>query len=136
MSTGKIVAVLVIAAVGSPVLADIPDGHGGRTSPQATPRAAVERLAHGCCPRHVVAAPAPPASPAEVKAIGEIAYTSRYGVRTTETIACYKMAGPPAQTYASSAERKALGHTTRASVASKRDSQCCGSAVCPMRRAS
>jgi hypothetical protein len=137
MSTRNIVAALVVAVSAGPLLADIPDGHGGRTSPQATPQARVMRTSHACCPRHVVKPPAPPASPAEIKALGELAWNARHGTSANELIECYKMTSGPAPRYASSAEQKAIGHARRAAAPAKADSaQCCDSLACPMRSAS
>jgi hypothetical protein len=132
MTVRTAVASLAFVAVTTPLLADIPDGRGGRTSPQASPRAAeVSTPAHACCPRRIVSAPASPASPAERKAAGEVAWLSRNGTRTSERIPCFKMTGQP-PVFASPAERKAVGHVTRATRPAA--GRCCDAIACPMHR--
>lgn len=136
MSIRNIFAACAIAALGAPLLADIPDGHGGRTSLQASPRPAVAIMAHACCPRTIVSTPPRPISAAERKVIGEVAWDSRYGAKTAETLACSR-ATSPARVYSSPAELKAVGHLNRTPAAASTDgTRCCDSGSCPMRHAS
>lgn len=77
MSIKSAVAILAFAALATPAFADIPDGHAGRTSPQAAAQKSGP-APHACCPQAAAKAAAKePASPAELKAIGEVAWAAR-----------------------------------------------------------
>ena len=137
MKTRRLVAALGVLALAGPSFADIADGLGGRTSLQASRRPAIA-AGHSCCPRTTLAVTATrPASPAERKAIGEIAWDSRHLTAVAEKVPCYKMtAGGPTH-YASSAELKAIGHVNRGASATRRAAAgCCDSVSCPMRKTS
>jgi hypothetical protein len=137
MSIRNFAAAVALTVFAAPLMADIPDGQGSRTSPQASARNIVATSAHACCPRAIVSAAPLPASPAERKAIGEVAWDSRYGTKTTETVACYKMATSRTAAYSSASELKTVGHLNRTAVAASSDAtQCCDSVVCPMHRVS
>jgi hypothetical protein len=134
MSLKHVIALLASAALVTPVFADVSDGRGGRTSPQASPGNAPP--APQACAAKAVAKPSTPvaASPAELKAVGEVASASRTKTAAVDTRACYKRLRVSAPVYASSAELKAVGHLGRnAAVAG---AQCCESQACPMHRAS
>ena len=134
MSTRRLVALLALGALAGPLVADVPDGRGGRTSPQAAPKPVVAASApHACCPRASTALAARPSSPAEVKALGEIAWQTRYGVMTIDAIPCYKMATVLAHATASAAELKAIGHARKPARIEHASTECCASAKCPMR---
>jgi hypothetical protein len=137
MKTRIRLATLALAALGTQLLADIPDGHGGRTSPQASPRR-VEAPPHACCPPRQVfsATAARPAVPAERKTVGEVVWGSRHMTVVSETVPCFKMTRPEVQTYSSPAELKAIGHVRRTAQAKRNNVHCCGAAFCPMRNAS
>jgi hypothetical protein len=132
MSIRNIVAVFAVATLGAPLLADIPDGRGGRTSPQASRRAATTP-AHACCPRTTVSTQPQPISAAEKKAIGEVAWNSRYGAKTAHTVACCRGACPTL-VQSSQAESNAVDRTPATQRAG--GTRCCGCASCPMHQAS
>lgn len=137
MSIRNFAAAVALTVFAAPLMADIPDGQGGRTSPQASRRHFAATSDHVCCPRAIVNAAPLSASPAEMKAIGEVAWDSRYGTKTTETIACYKMATNRTVAYSSASELKTVGHLNRTPVASiGQATRCCDSMICPMHRAS
>jgi hypothetical protein len=137
MKTRSIAAVIAVTVAAGPLFADMPDGHGGRTSPQASPRA-VAPPAHACCPQTTrVATNAQPLAPAERKAIGEVAWTSGHLTTLTGKVACYKMNARATTPYSSPAELKAVGHLDRSPAPTRTASApCCDSASCPMRKAS
>jgi hypothetical protein len=134
MSLKSVIATLALAALVTPAFADMSDGHGGRTSPQAsadnTPTAP-----HACAAKAGAGASTVAATtPAELKAMGEVAWASRTKTADVDTRACYKRMPVSAPVYASSAELKTVGHLGRnTTIASAR---CCESQACPMRRAS
>ncbi len=132
MSIRNAAAVMIVAALGSPLLADMPDGRGGRTSPQATPRAAAVTPAPACCHRTLVSVPPRPASAAEKKMVGDVAWSARPGTVSVATECSGGGASAP-RTYASGAELKARGHAASAPVVA---ASCCDSGLCPMRRRS
>jgi hypothetical protein len=127
---------LGILALGIPLLADIPDGKGGRTSLQASPRRPVLAPAHACCPVGAPGTTVRPLSVAEVKAAGEVAWMSRHRAPDGEAVACYKRVITRAPAFVSSAELKVVGHLRpRVQVTPTARSECCPLSSCPMRRA-
>lgn len=137
MQIRSAVAILAFVSLTTPAIADIADGQGGRTSLQASPHKPAAE-AHACCPRPATPAVKAPASPAEVKAIGEVAWAARNPTPSGDTRPCYKRTPTPALVYVSSAELKSLGHLARHGAAATAASVavCCDSQACPMRKAS
>jgi hypothetical protein len=137
--TKRILTTLAMAALVGPALADIPDGHGGRTSPQAANHApATAARRHDCCARTKVSTPRlVVSSPAELKALGHLAWVSR-GDEPVSSPACYKSTPVREVKYNSPAELKTLGHlaSSAAPAAHTETKLCCGSASCPMHRPS
>ena len=125
-------AALLVAGMGTSAFADMPDGRGGRTAPQASRVEARHAESHRMCCRDAAALAAAKdvvGSPAELKARGHLAWVSR-GDEPIPMLACCKRHASVQQEYASPAERKALGHlgtrdskTIRATVDS--DSHTC-----------
>jgi hypothetical protein len=136
MSIKTVIAVLALATLVTPAFADMPDGHGGRTSPQASTQN-VAPATRSCCPSAAGTTARTPTSPAEVKAMGEVAWAARTKKTATAEFPCYKKATVPAPVYASSAELKALGHMGQSTAAgATARAACCEAQACPMRRAS
>ena len=135
MSRKSFVVTLAFATLAVPAFADVPDGQGGRTAPwRANQPVAIAATAHACC--DAVAAPAPRivSSPAELKAVGHVAWVSR-NATPAGTSPCYKRVAYRAATYSSPAERKALGHLAAREVvpAPAATRTCCETGRCPMR---
>jgi len=133
MSKKILLATLVVATIAWPASGDLPDGRGGRTSPQATGVSA----GHGraCCHRPERARPLHVAkSPAELKAFGHLAWVLR-GNDPVPAENCRARSSAPPRGYASSAELKALGHLARPLGRDDRRviARCCDKGRCPMR---
>ena len=137
MSTRSFLAVLAAAALVAPVSADISDGHGGRTSPHGSPANEPAVTVHACCPKAVPAARQVASSPAELKAMGHLAWVSRANDPIAAP-ACFKRVAHRPVQYRSPAELKASAHlAVRSAAATKATAgTCCESGRCPMRRAS
>ena len=110
MRIKRVLAVLSIGAFVTPAFADMPDGHGGRTSPQAQMQAAQPQSARVCCQiRTDRAARQTVGSPAELKASGHLAWVARSD-EPSILHACCKETRSNQVIYSSPAELKALGH--------------------------
>jgi len=126
-----------MVAFAATAFADVPDGRGGRTSPQglnAKP-AAVTAGARACCNKTKGNAGKQAVSaPAEVKGLGHLSWVSRVN-DPTPAMACSKRDRAAQTTYGSPAELKARGHLASAAVpAVAAVKGCCTDALCPMRR--
>jgi hypothetical protein len=87
--TKSFLTTLAMAALVSPVLADIPDGHGGRTSPQAPHTTAAPAPRHACCPTTGSSTPSQRVtSPAELKTLGHLAWVSRGDEPAATKVCC------------------------------------------------
>jgi hypothetical protein len=136
MSTKSFFTTLAMAVLVMPVAADVPDGHGGRTSPQALTSQSVPP-AHSCCDKITGSHRRLTGNPAEVKALGHLAWMARSG-DPVPAMRCYKHAPLVQTVYRSSAELKASGHlaNTRAASTPSHTASCCDEMRCPMRRTS
>jgi len=138
MTTKSVFASLTMVAFAATAFADVPDGRGGRTSPQglnAKP-AAVTAAARACCNKMANNARRQAVSaPAEVKGLGHLSWVSRMN-DPTPAMACSKRDRAAQATYGSPAELKARGHlASQAAVpAVAAVKGCCADALCPMRR--
>jgi hypothetical protein len=135
MSGKSLVVALAIVVLTLPAVADVPDGHGGRTVAWKLNQSAEAASAHACC-QAVVAPPAGQivSSPAELKALGHLAWVSRKDV-STAAVPCFKRTAYRPAVFASPAERKAIGHIAARDTATTRSrvGTCCESGRCPMR---
>jgi hypothetical protein len=137
MSTKSYFATLAMAVLVMPVAADVPDGHGGRTSPQALSNNSVA-APHFCCDKIAGRARQMATNPAEMKALGHLAWVSRAG-DPLPAMRCYKNVALAPTAYRSPAELKAYGHLANVSAAApaaREAAGCCDQMRCPMRRAS
>ena len=135
MSRNSVVAALAIAAVTVPAFADVPDGRGGRTAPwKLSQPDAVAAPAHACCGAIAALTERTVSSPAELKALGHVAWVSRKD-DPSGVSPCYKQVVYRPATYASPAELKALGHVAArdSSAAPSVTRTCCQTGRCPMR---
>jgi hypothetical protein len=135
MSRKSFVVTLAFATLAVPAFTDVPDGHGGRTAPwNANAPAAIAAPAHACCDAVVAPAGRIVSNPAELKALGHVAWVSR-----SETPSgagpCYKRVAHRPATYSSPAELKAFGHVAARDVVSAPSATrtCCETGRCPMR---
>lgn len=137
MSAKSLFAVFAVAAVITPGFADVPDGHGGRTSPSTVLNKKTEQVvapARACCNRpkthktgQVVT------SPVELKSAGHLAWVSRAN-DPEPAMACSKRVPLAQVSYDSPADLKASGHVavrdaTTVRVGAK---HCCTTPRCPM----
>jgi hypothetical protein len=134
MSRKSFVVTLAFATLAVPAFADVPDGRGGRTAPwKANQPAAIAAATHACCDAVVAPAERIVSGPAELKALGHVAWVSR-NERPSRISPCYKRVAHRPATYSSPAELKALGHVAARNVVSAPSATriCCESGRCPM----
>ena len=136
MLTKSFVAAFAIAAFVTPVRADVPDGHGGRTSPTGLLNKKAEAVAavHACCDKpNAHKARLVATRPAELKAMGHLSWVSRAN-DPKPAMACAKRVPVAPAAYRSSAEAKALGHLAgrSATTVTAGAQACCATPSCPM----
>jgi hypothetical protein len=131
-STKTLFAALVVAVAVGPLAADVPDGRGGRTSPQAVSVTQPGAPDHACCDRAAPAVrPAPARTGADIKARG---YLAQIGVPDAPR-ACYKRMPLLPRVGTTPAELKARGHVAASGAPARPAVSCCASGLCPMRPA-
>jgi hypothetical protein len=132
MSRNTLVIAAAAFAFAGSAFADVPDGRGGRIAPSNLNAPVTAAPApHTCC--NFVIAPAATdvvANPADLKAMGHVAWISRGDV-AARPLPCYKHIAYRPAAVASPVEAKALGHVAARNIAPARRT-CCDSGRCPM----
>jgi hypothetical protein len=137
MSSKQILVAAAVAALVTPSFADIPDGQGGRTSPQARVASASPASVKACqraCPRRAAVDPRDVATtPAEIKALGHLAWMRTSAPRQEQP--CNKKPAVRTVPYRSPAELKAAGYLARRDSTGAATQGCCEAGRCHARTA-